>query len=76
MKIIARKLGGVYLVQVSRDQGAGERHAPGRNTAAPIVSAPQPLITVRVETFFAFLVGTCTASALARLSQTTVYDTC
>ena len=38
MKIIARKLGGVYLVQVSRDQGAGERHAPGRNTAAPIVS--------------------------------------
>ena len=29
MKIIARKLGGVYLVQVSRDQGAGERHAPG-----------------------------------------------
>ena len=25
MKIIARKLGGVYLVQVSRDQGAGER---------------------------------------------------
>ena len=33
MKIIARKLGGVYLlVQVSRDQGAG------RNTAAPIVS--------------------------------------
>ena len=33
-------------------------------------------VNAESKRFFAFLVGTCTASALALLSQTTVYDTC